>query len=238
MARHCWLISDIDGTLTGDAAALQLLAERLERHRATLGFGVASGRSPELVRAAVSEFRLPEPELVIASVGSQLSGAGLLAADWPGERLDDWRPDELQQLLDSLEGLQRQPAAGQGPHKFGYLASAAAAERARAELAAAGLRANLLHSAGRFLDVLPAGVSKGSAVRFAAGRLGVPLSRVIVAGDTGNDRDMLLCGARAVLVANYAPELSDLAAHPDVYTAAAPHAAGILEGLSHYGVPG
>lgn len=235
MARHWWLISDIDGTLTGDPDALQELSGQLALS-GTIGFGVASGRSPELVEAAVREFALPEPELIIAAVGSEVKGAGLREADWPGALLADWQPEALDGLLSGVPGVERQPPAGQGRHKLGYYASAEAAVRARAELEAAGLKANLLHSADRFLDVLPAGVSKGSAVRFAAAQLGVPLSRVVVAGDTGNDRDMLLSGARAILVANFTRELDDLVGHADVYRARAAHAAGILEGLRHYGV--
>lgn len=236
MTRDWWLISDIDGTLTGDPAALAELTLRLERNHDRIGFGVASGRSPELVAEAVAEFSLPQPELVIASVGTQISGAGISPEQWPAGQLADWRPAELRELLSGLAGIELQSEAGQGPHKLGFLASAAAAQQARQAVSSAGLKANLLHSAGEFLDVLPAGVSKGSAVRFFAARSGLPLERIVVAGDTGNDRDMLLCGARAILVANHTAEVSDLVHEPAVFSSHARHAAGILEGLSHYRV--
>src|SRR5699024_5521567 len=86
--RRRWLISDIDGTLTGSDEALRQLAAHLEQDPA-LGFGVASGRSPQLVAQAVAGFSLPEPELVIASVGSEISGAGRSWADWPPEAARD-----------------------------------------------------------------------------------------------------------------------------------------------------
>ena len=70
------LISDIDGTLTGDDAALEKLMRRLAERRHTIGFGVASGRSPTLVRQAMDRFGLNEPDIVIASVGTEMMGPG------------------------------------------------------------------------------------------------------------------------------------------------------------------
>lgn len=236
MRRDWWLISDIDGTLTGDDHSLAELRTLLEEQRGRIGFGVASGRSPGLVDEAVERFGLPQPELVIASVGSELQFPSVTPADWPGRHLADWQPAELRMLLAAVPGVKPQAEAGQGPHKLGFLAAAEAADAAREAVRKAGLKANLLHSAGEFLDVLPEGVDKGSAVRFFAGHAGLGLDRIIVAGDTGNDRDMLLSGARAILVANHSPEVADLARQPGVYAAHGSHAAGILEGMRHFGI--
>ncbi len=235
MTRDWWLISDIDGTLTGDDRALAELRTLLEAEADRIGFGVASGRSPGLVAEAVEQFGLPQPELVIASVGSELSYPSVTPADWPGCHLDSWQPQELKALLAGVPGVELQSEAGQGPHKLGFLATAEAAEAARRQVREAGLQANLLHSAGEFLDVLPEGVDKGSAVRFFASHTGLGLDRVIVAGDTGNDRDMLLCGACAILVANHTEEVADLADRPGIYASRGSHAAGILEGMRHFG---
>jgi len=57
----------------------------------------------------------------------------------------------------------------------------------------------------------------------------------VVAGDSGNDRDMLTGATPAIVVGNHAQELADLAEQPDIYFARAPHAAGILEGLEARG---
>lgn len=236
MKRDWWLISDIDGTLTGDDRALARLRRLLEAESERIGFGVASGRSPELVREAVTGFGLPEPELVIAAVGSEVYHRDIEAGSWPGELVDTWLPDRVREVLAGVPGVEPQAAAGQGPHKLGFLAEPEGAAAAAAALQDAGLAAELVPSAGEFLDVMPKGVSKGSAVRFAAEQLQVPLSRVIVAGDTGNDVDMLTCGALAILVANHSSEVAHLAENPRVYVARSAHAAGILEGLVHYGV--
>lgn len=236
MKREWWLISDIDGTLTGDDAALARLRGVLETAAGRIGFGVASGRSPRLINEAAAQFALPEPELIIAAVGSEIHHPQLAEGSWPGSLADSWQPDLIREVLAGVAGVERQAAAGQGPYKLGFLAGPAAAEAAGLALQEAGLELELVSSAGEFLDVMPGGVSKGSAVRFAARELQVPLPRVVVAGDTGNDADMLTCGARAILVANHSAEVAHLADDPRVFVARNNHAAGILEGLVHYGV--
>lgn len=238
MRRRLWLVSDIDGTLTGSDAALARLA-RVVNGWEDLGFGVASGRSPELVRQAVSAFGLPEPELVIASVGSEMSGAGRDWNDWPpAAARASFQRERLFEVLLPIEGIALQGPEGQGPWKLSFTASARAAAEAGQRLAEAGLRANLIHSDGQFLDVLPEGVSKGAAVRFFSDTCGVPLSRIAVAGDTGNDLDLLTSGALGILVANHTDELAPLRSDPRVHAAAEAHAAGVLEGLTHhFGTP-
>src|SRR5690554_1204488 len=229
------LISDIDGTLTGDDAALATLMQALTEARQRLGFGVASGRSPQLVREAVRLFGLNEPDLVIASVGTEVLGGGL-SHSYSEHIAADWDRSAIVAALAGVAGLEPQSAPGQGPYKVSFYAAPEAVAAAREALTRVGVKARLVHSHGEFLDVLPAKASKGEAVRVVAARLGVPLTHVVVAGDSGNDADMLTCGARAVVVANYDPELEPVLAGADVYRARGAHAAGVLEGLEHFGV--
>lgn len=233
--RHDWLlISDIDGTLTGDDTALRVLMRRLAEEHPRLGFGVASGRSPELVREAVQLFGLNEPDLVIASVGSEVMGQGL-GESYGSHVATGWDRPAVVAALAGVAGLEPQAPPGQGPFKVSFNSAPHSVAAAREALTRAGVKARLVHSHGEFLDVLPARASKGNAVRFVAARLGVPLTRVVVAGDSGNDADMLTCGAHAVVVANYDPELEPVLTGSDVYRATGTHAAGVLEGLEHFG---
>jgi mannosylfructose-6-phosphate phosphatase len=123
-----------------------------------------------------------------------------------------------------------------------YLEAHADARLAEIEqrLADAGLRAKVVYSAGRFLDLLPYRSGKGGAVAYTADLLGIPAAGVVTAGDTGNDLDMMRpdLGFRSIAVGNATDELQHLD-EPHVYHATAAHAAGIREGLVHYGwLPG
>lgn len=235
MTPRWLLISDIDGTLTGDDAALRTLMQQLREKRQAIGFGVASGRSPELVREAVTEFGLNEPDLMIASVGTEILGPDGIGERYRAHIDVAWDREAVMTALDGLPDVEPQGPEGQRPFKVSFNAPLSAVTAAREVLERAGLKVKLLHSHGAFLDVLPAKASKGEAMRFVAQALEIPLTQVVVAGDSGNDADMLTCGARAVVVGNHDPELLPVLAGTDVYRARGHHAAGVLEGLEHFG---
>ena len=80
-----------------------------------------------------------------------------------------------------------------------------AAVRARAEQAAGGRRARVVQSIAQAVEVLPAGVSKGSALAaLAASTLSppVPPSHIVAAGDGENDIEMLQLAGVGCAMAN------------------------------------
>ena len=89
---------------------------------------------------------------------------------------------------------------------------------------------------GTYIDILPHRASKGKAIRYLAGKWNIDLERIATAGDSGNDHDMLTGHTAGIVVGNYDPELEPLRrSGTRVYFAQDRCAAGILEGLRHYG---
>jgi len=239
--RERFLVSDIDGTLIGDREALARLLDRLER--AGWGFGIATGRRLESAVEILEEWRVPPPDVLITAVGAEIHyGADRVADDLWSRHLDyRWRPDAIRARLLEVAGdrLALQPAAEQRRHKISFDVDPerpAHLGRLRRQLREVDLHANLVFSHGRYLDVLPIRCSKGQAIRWVAQRWGIPLETIVVAGDSGNDRDMLTGETPAIVVGNHAEELADLAERPNVHFAGAAHAAGILEGLVAQGL--
>ena len=68
-----------------------------------------------------------------------------------------------------------------------------------------GDRARLVRTRGDYLELLPAGASKGGALRELAAHLAVPLDRVIAVGDEENDVEMLRAAGLGVAMP-HAPE--------------------------------
>jgi len=60
------------------------------------------------------------------------------------------------------------------------------------------------------------------------------MDRVIVAGDSGNDIDMIADCPNAIVVANHEVGLLDKLPSQSIYLARRRHAAGVLEGLVAY----
>ncbi|HCA26770.1 MAG TPA: HAD family hydrolase, partial [Betaproteobacteria bacterium] len=86
-----------------------------------------------------------------------------------------------------------------------------------------------------FLDVLPVRASKGHAIRYLSYKWSLSLSQFLVAGDSGNDTEMLLGDTLGVVVSNHSPELETLRGREKIYFAQRSHARGILDGIFHYG---
>lgn len=61
--------------------------------------------------------------------------------------------------------------------------------------------ARLVQSRREYLELLPAGVSKGEALRVVAGHLRIPLSRTLAVGDQENDLEMIQMAGLGVAMA-------------------------------------
>ena len=95
------------------------------------------------------------------------------------------------------------------------------------------IRAELVYSSHRDLDVLPLGCNKGTSAEYVAHYLGFERSDVIVCGDSANDIAMFDCGFAGVVVGNAHPELKALDG-PLVYQSTGDYAAGVLEGVEYW----
>lgn len=233
------LICDIDNTLVGCESALATFRRWRSRQRG-LAFGVATGRSFHSAMAVLEQQASPRPQVMITSVGSEIyhldaNGVTYTAdAAWGARVSDGWERGAVEAALSPLDGLVPQGPLEQRPHKLSFFGDAATARGVRERLARAGLAANVIHSHGRYLDVLPANASKGTAVDHVRTLYGLPERAVFVAGDSGNDVEMLRARAQAIIVANYSDGLATNAALKHSYVARLSHARGIIEGVLHF----
>ncbi len=234
------LVADIDNTLIGDREGLDLLLHRLREAEGRIGFGIATGRHLNSALKVMKEWNIPKPDLLITSVGSELHYGTGLVEDMGWQRHIDylWKPEALREALDSLPGLKLQARINQRKFKISYNVNPdkmPVLQEIRAHLRRLDLHARLIYSHQAYLDVLPVRASKGMAVRYLAMRWGVPPECLLVAGDSGNDEEMLSGNTLGVVVGNYSPELEPLRGRPRIYFAKAGFARGIVEGMDHYG---
>lgn len=235
------LISDIDNTLLGDKQALKKLMQLLDRNQEKVAFGVATGRSIESATDILRKHQVKIPDILITSVGTEIHYSRKLVPDagWAAHIRYMWRRGALAEALSMFPGLTLQAAENQREFKLSYLAKPhqiPPLNELYDYLHALKLRAQLVYSHEEFLDVLPIRASKGHAIRYLAYKWGLPLKNFLVAGDSGNDIEMLIGDTLAVVVGNYSPELSPLKNLEQIYFAKGHFAAGILEGLEHYGI--
>jgi sucrose-phosphate synthase len=234
------LFTDLDQSLLGNAEGVQRFTEMMRQNKRCANFGIATGRRLDSLLAELKRQRIPVPDVLITSLGTEIYySAALVGDDFWGDHVDHlWNPRAVRRALADVPGLVPQPRAQQGRFKIAYHYDpvlAPTVEDITTLLRTRELAVNVIHAFGQFLDVVPIRASKGQALRYVAHRFGIPLEHILVAGGSGADEDMMRGNTLAVVVANrHHEELSQLVEVDNIYFAQEAHALGILEAIEHY----
>jgi sucrose-phosphate synthase len=234
------LFTDLDQNLLPDRTSLAGFVTLLRENRKRATFGIATGRRLDSALKAIRKFGIPLPDVLITSVGTEIHYAPRMTPDraW-SEHIDHmWTPRALRRVLSKLPGLKLQPRSELSRFKLSYLYDADQApsyDEILAILRQHDQSVNAFLSFGQYLDITPIRASKGFALRWFAEHWEIPLERVLAAGGSGTDEDMIRGNTLAVVVANrHGEELSQLTDLDRIFFADKPHAAGILEAIEHY----
>jgi sucrose-phosphate synthase len=233
------VVCDIDNTLLGDAEGLHQLMQRINDNHERVGFGVATGRRLDSALQVLKKWKVPQPDVLITAVGTEIHyGHGLVMDDNWGRHINHrWHKGDIHKLLFNLPGLKLQPATEQREYKLSYYIDPSKAPSRNdivKLLRQHDIHANVIYSHGQFLDLLPLRASKGRAMRYIGEMWGINPDHILVAGDSGNDEEMLRGNTLAVVVGNYSDELKTLRDTPRIYFAKGQCAYGVIEGIEYY----
>lgn len=238
-SMHRLLLTDIDNTLLGDKNAVRKLFGSLKTASVKIGFGVATGRHFSSAVKILDHWGVDPPDVMITSVGTEIySGPNLIMDESWSSRIDyKWNPDGIKRIASETPGLIIQTEENQRAFKVSYDVAGAdfpGVDHVRRRLKNENLHASVIYSHDRHLDFLPIRASKGKAMKHLAVKWGILMENILVAGDSGNDREMLTAGSPAVVVGNYSPELASLKKNSRVYFTPETYAAGIMDGMAHF----
>ena len=234
------IFTDIDKALLGDVDGLVQFTQFIREKRKKFLFGIATGRRLDSALTILKKYRIPMPDVLITSLGTEIYYAPQLIADiaWTYHIDHLWTPQVLRRIIDGLPGLAVQAKSEQSRFKFSYNYDnnvAPSMEEILTVLRQQELSVNPILSFGQFFDIVPARASKGQALRYFARQWHIPLECILVTGSSGADEDMLRGNTLGVVVANrHREELSVLVDAEHVYFAERPYALGILEAIEHY----
>jgi sucrose-phosphate synthase len=234
-----FIIANIDNTLVGGSNEhLPGLLKLLHENRATIGFGLATGRSVDSAKAFLEKHDIPVPDVLITSVGAEIYyGKNLHAGrGWETHISARWNREKIVPLLKDFAFLKYQKADVQRRFNISYEIKPGKDRVAmiHERLLTNQCRYNLIYTQDRYVDILPYRASKGKAIRYLSYKWEIPLVNFLVCGDSGNDEEMLRGEPLGVVVGNYSPELKKLKGLRGVYFARKKYAAGILEGIKKY----
>ncbi|MEI3799892.1 MULTISPECIES: HAD-IIB family hydrolase [unclassified Chitinophaga] len=228
------LATDLDGTFLGGTAADKEQLYSLLQQQKDIQLVFVTGRGIPSVLSLLENNALPRPEYIIGDVGATVTHLPTLTAVEPVQShiAAKWPGDHVRETLKTVRGLLHQDAHQQYRCSY-YYNDSTDIEGAR-EIAAS-LQCDLVLSAGKYLDILPAGVNKGFTLKQLLQVLALPHQKVLVAGDSMNDYSMYESGFKGVVVGDSEPELiARTAGMSNVLQAQRAGAGGILEAMSFF----
>lgn len=234
------IFTDLDQNLLARADRLPAFNQVIQDNRKCAGFGIATGRRLDSALKELKKYKIPQPDILITSLGTEIYYAPNLNRDMAWEEHIDhlWKPALIRRILSDLPGLKPQPKSEQSRFKISYYINpdkSPPVDDIISLLHQHDQTVNVFHSFGQYLDIVPVRASKGYALRWVSNQWDIPLTNILVAGGSGADEDMMRGNTLAVVVANrHDEELSDLIDLDRVYFTEQSGASGILDAIDHY----
>lgn len=229
------LATDLDGTLVGDTAGLQQLLDFYAQQSYEVSLIYITGRHFSSVLSLIETEKLPIPQILVTDVGTQIYTGEHFEEDkeWTAQMQQDWMPERIDQIAADIPGIVKQQLPITNRCSF-YATDPSSVEDFKQRLEAADIPHKLIFSGGKDLDVLPKASGKGQALTYLLDKYQIQDANLLIAGDSGNDLEMLSLGLPSVIVGNAQPELLESPEHPSVFRATKGFAGGIHEAWNHF----
>lgn len=229
------LATDLDGTLVGDRKGLDRLLGFYESREYDVSLIYITGRHYQSAMSLIKQENLPIPEVLITDVGTEIHLGPALEKDsvWESRMRKHWQPGAIDELAASFKGLKKQDLPVSNRCSF-YAEDNDTVLAFEQQLVSAGIPHKLIYSGGRDLDILPADSGKGAALQYILDKFNAHEAKMLVAGDSGNDKEMLTLGFPSVIVGNAQPELLQSPESPMIFRASKVCAGGIQEAWNYF----
>lgn len=233
MKQHYILATDLDGTLVGNTLAMKELFHYFNKQYSKLKLIYVTGRHLQSAKQLMEKIELPTPDILICDVGSTIyvkSATGGFTKDKEWEQIiaANWSSDVVLNVAQEL-GFSLQSGIPFTHRVSLHVTNEQEVKRLCQRLTQSDIASKVIYSSGKDLDILPEKSGKGNALTYALQKYYAHIKSVLVAGNSGNDLEMLCLGYPSVIVGNADPELQEIRNTPLLYKARAHYASGIKE---------
>ncbi len=234
------LFTDIDNTLLGDDEAYNDL---LEKTRNNIVLCLISGRDFRSINEIINKtkYKINNFDIIISSVGTEIYLKNNKKEFIKDEHYSNyiyyrWNSEKMENKLNNIKNINIQKHIGsQSLFKKSYdITDKINIKSIKKELRKNDLFTNIICSHDKYLDFIPIRASKGRSIRYLIDKYNLKYEYIIVAGDSGNDLDMMTGIIKSIVVKNYSKELEILKKRKNVYFSNKEYSKGILDGLIHY----
>lgn len=234
------LISDIDGTLTGNSFGLKKFNDYMKKFREQFFLIYATGRNYNDYNTILKQEGIILPDAIIINAGADIyikkSGIYILEYKWHEIIDNNWDEEKIKQLLLNVDGIKLQEYIYK--YKISYYIDEFKINEIESNVFKIfkdnNIKAKVIFSSGIYLDILPENCDKAKAAIYIINKLNLQKDLAIVAGDSENDMDLFLNFSNGIIVANANENLKNKFADGNFYISKATGAEGVLEGLDYY----
>lgn len=229
------LATDLDGTLVGDSEGLQQLLKFYDEQVYDVTLIYITGRYFDSALSLIDSEKLPVPDILVTDVGTTIHIGENFEKDrdWEARMLEHWKPEEIDAIASTVPGLTKQPLLLENRCSY-YVEEKQPVDEFQKKLESSGIPYKMIFSGGRDVDIVPMPSGKGQALQYLLAKYKIRDAKLLVAGDSGNDLEMLTLGFPSVIVGNAHPELLETEEHPLIFRATKGYASGIQEAWTHF----
>ncbi|WP_260858064.1 HAD family hydrolase [Bacillus sp. FJAT-22090] len=230
------LATDLDGTLVGDNSALCALLQHFEESSLQIALVYITGRHLASASTLILEEKLPKPDVLITDIGTAIYTSPSLSEEkaWTEKMKSNWDPNEIIKISEKFPLLKRQALPTDDRISFTIHQNEEIVKEFKNALFENNIPHKFVYSSNRDVDILPLNSGKGEALVYTLQNYFKDNVQILIAGDSGNDLDMLSLDYPSVVVGNAQKELVEMDNHPLLYRATKQFAGGIHEGWLHF----
>lgn len=218
------LATDLDNTIVSDKVPHTELWETLALENTSLIY--ITGRYRQSAIDLIEREQLPKPDILICDVGASiyLGPSYELDQEWAGNiKQEDF--EQVNAIAKSID-IARQPI--DTPWRLAYFASKMQVQILKQAIKQHNLAVDLIFSSERDVDILPANINKGAALKYVLNKCQYD-GEVVVAGDSENDLSLFNLGYPAIAVGNACDAILALSENEHIHYAKGHASAGVKE---------